>query len=195
MNQQWNCDEIFTEAVMKHVHFVVGQTMEQGEYSPSDREDLEQEMILKLLEGRRHFDPQRAQWVTFAARIVEAHACDLLRRRSAEKRDDREVDSLHEMVLIDEGELVEMIQTIGHESRAAHRGYVSRTEEELHQLHLDLEEVLEALPADLCHLAQQLKQSSLAQIAREMGVTRGTLRGQLKRLRQYFHREDFQQYL
>jgi RNA polymerase sigma-70 factor (ECF subfamily) len=52
-----------------------------------DREDLEQELMIDLLQRMRHFNPAKAKKSTFMARIVERHVATLLEARHARCRD------------------------------------------------------------------------------------------------------------
>src|SRR5262249_1034887 len=63
-----------------------------------DREDLEQELLLRLLERLPAFDAERSAWTTFAALVIRRCAANLLRYRQAEKRDCRTTRSLYRRV-------------------------------------------------------------------------------------------------
>ena len=58
-------------------------------FTESDRDDLEQEMMLDLLQRLPKYNPDRAQRNTFIARVVEHKIATLIEARKAGLRDYR----------------------------------------------------------------------------------------------------------
>ena len=85
-------------------------------FSLSDREDIEQDLRLHLLLKLPHFDPAKASRATFANRIIESKAKDLIRYRTADMRDPaREQCSVNEMIDDGEGGTVARVATMTRE--------------------------------------------------------------------------------
>jgi len=173
----------------------VSQIIGRNGFTYQDRESLEQELIRRLLHSFASFDKTRAHRNVFVTTVVERDVAKILRDCRAEKRDRRRVSSLN--VLIPQGQegRVEVGATIGMEEYDARRCQETRTNQEFAELKQDLADLLNQLPDDLRHLAEQLKQKSLSQIAREMGVPRTTLRERLNELRKRFEAADMRFHL
>lgn len=151
-----------------------------------DREDLEQELMIDLLQRMRHFNPAKAKKTTFIARIVERHIATILEARHAQCRDWRlcrvSLNTPHEN---DRGDTRELIDRV--DSEGTLRPCQPDTREiEINNLRMDVARVLDTLPEDLRDLCERLRESNMAEIARETGVPRTTLYDKLTRIREAF---------
>jgi RNA polymerase sigma-70 factor (ECF subfamily) len=151
-----------------------------------DREDLEQELMIDLLQRMRHFNPAKAKKTTFMARIVERHIATILEARHAQCRDWRlcrvSLNTPHES---DKGDTWELIDRVDSEGTLGTCQPDTR-EIEINNLRIDVERVLNTLPEDLRDLCERLHESNMAEIARETGVARTTLYDKLTRIREAF---------
>ena len=159
-----------------------------------DREDLEQELMIDLLQRMRHFNPAKAKKSTFMARIVERHIATLLEARHARCRDWRmcrmSLNTPHEN---DRGDTREMMDRVDSEGTLRPCQPDTR-ESEINNLRMDVARVLDTLPEDLRDLCERLRESNMAEIARETGVARTTLYDKLTRIRAAFRKaglDDF----
>jgi RNA polymerase sigma-70 factor (ECF subfamily) len=62
-------------------------------------------------------------------------------------------------------------------------------------MRMDIERVLNALPDDLRDLCERLRESNMAEIAREMGIPRTTLYDKLTKIRETFRKARLDDYL
>jgi RNA polymerase sigma-70 factor, ECF subfamily len=159
-------------------------------FRPQDCQDLEQELVTRLLGRLGTFDPGREALVTT---IVKRCAANILRDRLAAKRDDRGTTSLHDPAGGDTPE--DLASTLGPDEHAARLGRTPRTDEETVQLALDVAEVVARLPPDLRDLAERLMTQSVSQIAHDSGTPRTTLNDRVSRLRQRFEQAGLRGYL
>ncbi|HUT61010.1 MAG TPA: sigma factor [Phycisphaerae bacterium] len=151
-------------------------------FTASDREDIEQELMLDLFRRLPRFDPKRAKRKTFINRVVDHGVARLIERQQAEMRDyRRNGGSLSEEVKTPEGDRVERADLLDAE---AYRPGCSVEDDRL--LELDVEAVLAELPDELSVVAIRLRTRSVAAVAREMGITRTALCEQIARLRRSF---------
>ena len=164
------------------------QLLGKAGFTENDRHDLEQELIIDLLQRMRHFNPAKAKKTTFIARIVERHIATLLEARHAQCRDWRlcrvSLNTPHEN---DKGDTWELID------RVDSQGILGNCEPDIREssannLHMDIERVLDTLPEDLRDLCERLRESNMAEIARETGVARTTLYDKLARIREAFRK-------
>ena len=153
-----------------------------------DREDLEQELMIDLLQRMRHFNPAKAKKSTFMARIVERHIATLLEARHARCRDWRLCRvSLNTPQENDRGDTRELIDRVDSEGTLRPCQLDTR-ESEINNLRMDVVRVLDTLPEDLRDLCERLRESNMAEIARETGVPRTTLYDKLTRIREAFRK-------
>jgi len=157
-------------------------------FSPSDREDLEQEIALDLLVRLNRFDPARATFRTFVVRVIDHKVADLLADRSAGKRDwRRNGDSLDDLVDDEDGGRGERWQTLpgtnGHEAQ-----------DRVH-LRLDLEAALRTLPPALREACEWLRNQTYTEASRATGIPRSTLQDRMKKVRAVFEKVGLDAYL
>ena len=168
----------------------------QAGFSASDRDDLEQEMILDLLRRLPKYNPERAQLNTFIARVVEHKIATLIEARKAGIRDYRRCRcSLNDWFEDEEGRSVERVDTFDQEDYLLRTGAQSRPSDELSALAIDVAAVLEGLPPELRDLCQRLEAETVTEISRDTGVPRGTIYESIKKLREIFEDAGLKDYL
>jgi RNA polymerase sigma-70 factor, ECF subfamily len=157
-------------------------------FSPSDREDLEQEIALDLLVRLKRFDPVRASFRTFVVRVVDHKVANLLEDRCAGKRDwRRNGESLHDLVDDEDGDRVERWQTLPETAGDDGQGGSD--------LRLDLEAALRTLPPALREACEWLRNQSFTEASRATGIPRSTLQDRMKKVRAQFERAGLDAYL
>jgi RNA polymerase sigma-70 factor (ECF subfamily) len=171
------------------------QLVGKAGFTSSDRPDIEQELVLKLLKQRSAFDPAKAPWQVFAVTVVERCAASLVRDRRAQKRDHRRVRSLHGTVCSRADGPTELAQALGAREYDQRRQCQTRSDPELAELRADLHEVLNQVAPELRELARALEHTqSTAEAARVLGMPRNTICGKIRRLRQRFERAGLRAY-
>ena len=164
--------------------------------STDDREDIEGDLTLHVLEQLAKFDPTRGRLGAFVTRVVEHKAEDILDARCTARRDYRlDVCSLSDTVQTANGEEVS-IEDIAHEDavRSQHSvGELSLEEQVARKV--DLERLLAHLPAEQQDLCRRLMSATISEVAAALGVPRTTLYGPLARLRAIFEEAGLREYL
>jgi RNA polymerase sigma-70 factor (ECF subfamily) len=164
--------------------------------STDDREDIEGDLTLHVLEQLAKFDPTRGRLGAFVTRVVEHKAEDILDARCTARRDYRlDVCSLSDTVQSANGEEVS-IEDIAHEDavRSQHSvGELSLEEQVARKV--DLERLLAHLPAEQQDLCRRLMSATISEVAAALGVPRTTLYGPLARLRAIFEEAGLREYL
>jgi RNA polymerase sigma factor (sigma-70 family) len=163
--------------IWRKVRLLVGR----AGFTQQDHQDLEQELVLRLLQSLDVFDPEQAHLNVFITTVIERAVAMLLRERRAKKRDGGVVRSLDQGPTKD-GKSPEPVDPLP-------------SGEEAFDLASDLAEVLARLPEELRALAERLKSQSLSQAARDLGVPRSTLQRQAQRLRRCFEDAGLRIYL
>jgi len=149
---------------------------EQCGFTKDDREDLEQELTLHLLERAQEFDPSRASWNTFVARITDNKATSIIRHHGRQKRNFRLlVCSLDDTIDCERGRADTRETTHLQDGCDPRMGTTWRFEVEEIDMRVDVSRVLSELSRDLQQLAQRLKTHTITEVARELGIPRSTL--------------------
>ena len=165
-------------------------------FTESDREDLEQEMVLDLLRRLPKFDPKRAGRNTFIARIVEHKVATIIEAQKAGMRDYRLCScSLNDRLEDEEGRSIERMETIDQEDYLRRTGKLSRPMSELRNLSIDLRSAVQTLPPELRELCKRLQTESVTEISRDTGILRCTIYESIKKLRAIFEDAGLKDYL
>ncbi len=168
----------------------------QAGFTASDRDDLEQELILDLLRRLPKYNPRRAQLNTFIARVVGHKIATLIEAKKAGIRDYRRCPfSLNDRFEDEDGRSVERVDTFDQEDYLLRTGAQSRPSDELSALTIDVAAVLETLPPELRELCRRLKAESVTEISRDTGIPRGTIYESIKKLREIFEDAGLKDYL
>jgi len=146
-------------------------------FSESDREDIQHELLIAVLERWPAFDASRASARTFVARIIENKAASLVRAHLAAKRGVGQVTPLN-------GDAEDGVCDC--DEFRARRGIHSRSALEAASLRLDVASVMADLPDDLRRLCKRLLHESVSDAARSSGQHRATLYRAIRDLRNRF---------
>jgi RNA polymerase sigma-70 factor (ECF subfamily) len=187
--------ELFDDLAMKLIKERVKQMIGRNGFTPSDREDLEQEFALYLWQCLRRQKKPLQDRQGFFRKVIADHAVTLIRRREREKRDHFRVSSLSEQVVDCDGQAVEMAQTIPDDHARTRLCVAPRSSSDWMELTHDVAAVLVQLPPDLRDLCERLKHHSITEVARRLGVPRTTLYDAIRRLRQHFEDAGLRNYL
>jgi len=152
-----------------------------------DQSDIEQDLMIDLLCRMQHFNPAKGKKTTFIARMVERRISTIFEARFAQCRDWRKCYSLNETIGEGDGWQGEIIDLLSNDEDSD-----NLSDLELSSLKMDVERVLDRLPDDLKELCLKLKENTMSEIAREMGVPRGTLYGRIKKIRKAFLAAGFE---
>ena len=146
-------------------------------FAPDEADDISQELTLHLLERWSSFDDAKGKVTTFIANLVDAKVVDLVRSRQCLHCDYQRNEALTEDA---EFGLLDGI-----------RGQPEVSDFERIDLRIDCDKVLAGLPGDLQELAELLKQMTLTEAARHLGVPTTTLSYRLGKLRRHFATAGF----
>ncbi|MEK6676408.1 MAG: sigma factor [Planctomycetota bacterium] len=180
-------DPKLLEYANRIIHHKARQLVLESGFSPSDREDIEQELRIAILERWKAFDSRRASDRTFAARIIENKAVSLIRANRAAKRNIRRCTPLYNERVTD-GDFDE-------ERARSRRGIHSRSALESLSLRLDVAALLADLPKDLRCVSEQLLLGSVSDACRRSGKHRSTIYRAIHDLREYFAQAGLEKYL
>jgi len=185
-------DDRFTRGIIRRK---IGQLIGRAGFTKQDREALEQDLLVRVLQSLPRFNPDVAHRNKFITTVVERYVANILRNKQAGKRDHRRVTSLNVMIEITDEGPTELAQTIGERELDARLGRERRSEVELVQLALDMADVIATLPESWQILLELRKTQTMTEIADELGVPRTTLNDWMRRIRTRFEKAGMQDYL
>ena len=135
------------EYAVQLIKYKARQLVGRVGFTESDRNDLEQELMLDLLRRLPKYNPDRAQRNTFIARVVEHKIATIIESQKASMRDYRLCRcSLNDRFEDEEGGSIERMETIDQEDYLRRTGRLSRTADELRALTIDVRRAMEQLP-------------------------------------------------
>jgi len=191
-----NHPEAVGEYAVQLIKYKAKQLVGRVGFTESDREDLEQEMLLDLFRRLPKYNPKRAQRNTFIARVVEHKIATIIESQKAGMRDYRLCRcSLNDRFEDEEGGSVERMETINQEDYLRRTGKSSRPTSELRDLSLDVYEAIKKLPPELRELCERLDTDTVTEISRDTGIPRGTIYESIKKLRAIFEDAGLKDYL
>ena len=164
-------------------------------FTKQDVPDLVQELLAMVWQSLQSFDPSLGHQKALVTAVVERGAVTLLRIAKTKKRSTGSQRSLESVVDACSESQAELGDGVTDEDANRRRGLMQRSSEATTDLKLDIEALLESLPPDMQLLAEQLKEKSIAEIARESSVPRTTLNDSVRRLEQRFRSAGIDGYL
>lgn len=154
-------------------------------FRAADREDIEQQLYLKLTPYLHQADPESPRWKAFVAKTVRHQIVRMIQHNEREMRDHRRVGSIHDLVAGDDNEPVEMAQTIGENETPRRRSQVHRTDQDCADLRIDLDACVEGLEDPRFRgFCERLKYDSITQVASDLGIPRTTANAWLAKIRE-----------
>lgn len=170
------------------IRFKARQLSTQRGFVRSEEEDLRQELAMRLMTQLRRFDPARAGFDTFVARVVETAAAMIVRERRRLKRGGgRQPASLEAEAHGAEGQPSTMRQRLTPLDAGRRLGLVPDT-----PIPTDvLAEAIDALPEDLKPLCRELMMGTPCSAARRLGRSRRQIVNDIARIRRHLEQAGF----
>lgn len=160
---------------------------------PNDREDIAQELWVAVFGAIDRHDPARASLDTFIDRVVQSAAVAIRRRLRRRKRaPDRPVVSLDGDVTGASAPEDDMPTSLGATVSASDQSRLTGHEPRDASADMEAAEAVEIalslMPDDVREIARRLMGGTVASVARDMGVSRQTIRRACRDIRAYIER-------
>ena len=179
------------DCAARHIKHRVRKLIGRFGFTASDREDLEQDLATDLLQRQKYFNAAKAQYGTFAVRVIDHRISTLLAKRQLAMRDyRRETCSLDEPVPDDDRVLVSR-----HETVDAERDRPGLPAEELGDLAADVRQAVARLPKRLRRVCLALMSSAPHEVVDELKVPKSTLYRDIAAIRQALAAAGLEDYL
>lgn len=172
------------------------QLVGKARIAEGERDDIEQELRMALLERLSRFNPQRSHWQAFVLAVIDRRVATLLKSRRAKKRKHREnLLSLSSLVSGEEGLPAELGDTLLPKHQEFLVGAILNDHQSAFALADDLAMVMARLPPELRRLCERRRTKSVTEIANELGVPRSTVDGWFAKIAAAFAEADLEKYL
>lgn len=162
-------------------------------FTKSDREDIEQDLAVFLLERRRRFDPRRGSERTFIESIVHRKVISMVRGRVAAKRHYCRTSSLNDAVLDKSGHPRERGDVLAR--NADWRITRDRVLLGGRDLTLDVRTTMATLDPELNRVCDLLIAGTNKEAFEEMRLSRSALRDRVLKLREIFSVAGLQEFV
>ena len=178
------------------VRFKAGQLAGQYGFSLSERPDLEQHFMCVLAGAMPRHDPAKSKAETFISVVVNTAAAEIIRTRKAAKRGNGlRIISLEKEYEEKDGKKTKPSKRLNEDAFNFFFGKTNLTRAQHVALQVDLKRAVDSLPDNLKSLCRKLLTSTVAEIARESGVSRDSVYLDIKTIRNIFENRGLREYL
>ena len=182
--------------IVKLVAFKANQLCMRPEFTDADREDLEQELVLDVLQRISEYDSTKAKQSTFAAHIINNKAATILARCRALKRNHNRIEySLNDIIEDKEGVLWERDELFDRDIFLINIGRQSRPSQELIDMRIDVQNYINSLPPQHQDICKMLMRKTITSTAQSMGTPRTTTYGIISKIRKELKRSGLDDYI
>lgn len=165
-------------------------------FNETDREEIEQALLKKLVGYLDQADPNSPQWKAFVAKTVNRHISTLIRDRTAEKRDHRRTISLHVVIGVEDQQPLDLASVLQEHEIPSRRSQEPRSSHDYVELDVDVHACIELLEDERHReLCRRLMEKSVTQVAQDMNVPRTTLTSWIGKIRSRFEELGLANYL
>lgn len=185
-------DLVVTDYARRLIRFKARQISRRTGFSPSDREDIEQELWTLLFTQAPTYDAARASIDTFIDRVVNSGVRMILRERRRGKRSEGFIaQSIDDLPLESACEGDRAQPEVDGESRGRHRGVYSvsemlRAEDAESTMH-----ALREMPPAIREVCQRVMAGTVKSASRELGMSRRQIGNVLEHARSYLEQAGF----
>lgn len=188
--------DCFDEFTARFIRSKVRQLIGRAGFREADHHDLLQDFALDLLQRRKKFNSEAANWEAFVVVVCENRYATILEHHQAEMRShEREAGSLNRPIKDAEGNRTEVGATVSDSQQARRTGQYPRSHEEVWDLAQDVADVLDQMPPRMRRVCGILMRDSKAAAARELGISQGALYEILGRILTRFEKAGLRDHL
>ncbi len=155
-------------------------------YTSVDRDDIEQNIYLRVLQSWPSYDEAEGHHHKFVTAVIERYVANIVRDRCAEKRYDGATILLSAPLSVTDGESLRVSNTLTNNSQDKRLGRRQRGETDLSQLRLDVLATIESLPDCMREIVELRKSKTITEIAAKKSVARTTVSGWFRKIRDHF---------
>lgn len=163
-----------------------------GLFSPDDREDIEQELMMAYLKDEGNFKGDRAEKETFTRMIINHRSIQMIREITADKRKVRLKEISLDQPAFDDEEtlLIDQLDDTG--ALWGEKPFESFADLSIQRI--DILKIRESLPEDLQQTFDLVVEHSISEAAEILKIPRTTFSSRVKKLKEYLMQSQFKNY-
>lgn len=193
MPQSFQSTDLFSEYAQNLIQMRARQLVRRPEFSKSDLDDIQQDLLLHLLNQAEQFDPARASVNTFIARVVDSGVAMLIRESNRDKRSPAEgvaIQSIAEMVPQPDGPPAPLANALLPSDADRRTGAETKSQVELADTAEGVAHLIATLPPDLQEVCRARMEMGRAKTLRTLGLSRRGYNAAMKQIRARFEESE-----
>lgn len=163
-----------------------------GLFSPDDREDIEQELMMAYLRDEGNFKGDRAEKETFTRMVINHRSIQMIREITADKRKVRLKEISLDQPTFDDEETLFIDQLDDTGALWGEKPFESFADLSIQRI--DILKIRESLPADLQQTFDLVMEHSISEAAEILKIPRTTFSSRVKKLKEYLMQSQFKNY-
>ncbi|MDP7142645.1 MAG: sigma-70 family RNA polymerase sigma factor [Alphaproteobacteria bacterium] len=163
-----------------------------GLFSPDDREDIEQELMMAYLKDESNFNGNRAEKETFIRMVINHRSIQMIREITTDKRKVRLKELSLDQPTFDDDETLFIDQL--DDTRALWGDKPFESFADLSIQRIDILKIRESLPADLQQIFDLMMEHTISEAAAILKIPRTTFSSRVKKLKEHLMQSQFKNY-
>lgn len=163
-----------------------------GLFSPDDREDIEQELMIAYLKDEGNFKGNRAEKETFTRMVINHRSIQMVREITTDKRKVRLKEISLDQPAFDDEETLFIDQLDDTGALWGEKPFESFADLSIQRI--DILKIRESLPEDLQQTFDLVMENSISEAAEILKIPRTTFSSRVKKLKEYLMQSQFKNY-
>ncbi len=164
-----------------------------GLFSPDDREDIEQELMMAYLKDEGNFNGNRAEKDAFTRMVINHRSVQMIREITTDKRKVRLKEiSLDQPVFSDDEDTLFIDQVMDTGGLWDDKPFESFADLSIQRI--DILKIRESLPEDLQQIFDLMMEHTISEAAAILKIPRTTFSSRVKKLKEHLMQSQFKNY-
>lgn len=163
-----------------------------GLFSPDDREDIEQELMMAYLKDEGNFKGDRAEKDVFTRMVINHRSIQMIREITTDKRKVRLKEVSLDQPAFDDEETLFIDQLDDTGALWGEKPFESFADLSIQRI--DILKIRESLPEDLQQTFDLVVEHSISEAAEILKIPRTTFSSRVKKLKEYLMQSQFKNY-
>ena len=163
-----------------------------GLFSPDDREDIEQELMMAYLKDEDNFNGSRAEKETFIRMVINHRSIQMIREITTDKRKVRLKEISLDQPTFDDDETLFIDQLDDTGALWGDKPFESFADLSIQRI--DILKIRESLPEDLQQIFDLVMEHTISEAAEILKIPRTTFSSRVKKLKEYLMQSQFKNY-
>ncbi len=163
-----------------------------GLFSPDDREDIEQELMMAYLKDEGNFNGNRAEKETFIRMVINHRSIQMIREITTDKRKVRLKEISLDQPAFDDDDTLFIDQLDDTGALWGDKPFESFADLSIQRI--DILKIRESLPEDLQQIFDLMMEHTISEAAEILKIPRTTFSSRVKKLKEHLMQSQFKNY-